>query len=235
MADHPPAMPHEPLRPLTPDVWWLRGSVRMFPTMTINRVMVVVRHAGELTLINAVRPEDPKILEELGEVKHVVKIGTHGMDDAWFAERYGATRWAAEGAVGAEGADAALGPDTDAPVPGMRCFAFEETRDPELALVLDREGAEDGLLVTCDAVQSWQDTALCSLPAKVATYAMGFNARPAQIGPPWRKRMTPDGGSLERDFRRLLELPFDAVIGGHGNPLMSGAKEALRATVDATF
>ncbi|TNE91536.1 MAG: hypothetical protein EP330_04845 [Deltaproteobacteria bacterium] len=225
---HPAPMPHDTLQPLAEDVWWMRGSVRMAPGMVINRVMVVLRHEGELTVINAVRPEDPGMLDALGKVANVVKIGSHGMDDPWFLEHYGARRWAAEGLR----ADVVLGPETEQPVPWMQTFAFQHTVGKELALLLDRG---DGILVTCDAVQHWDELAHCSFIARAATRFMGFNARPAQIGPPWRKQMTPKGGSLEPDFRRLLELEFDTVVGGHGEPLVGGAREALRATVDATF
>ncbi|MCB9670002.1 MAG: hypothetical protein H6734_11060 [Alphaproteobacteria bacterium] len=228
MSDHPAVMPHGPIEALFEDVWWVQGSIRMFPGMTINRVMTVLRHDGELTLVNAVRLDDTAPLDALGKVAHVVKIGTHGMDDAWYCERYGAKRWAPAGVP----ADEVLAPDGPTPVPWMRVFRFESTVDPELALLLDRDA---GVLVTCDAVQTWPDTARCSPIAKLASHAMGFTARPAQIGPPWRKRMTPAGGSLEPDFRRLLELPFDHAVGGHGAPLVGGAREALRATVDATF
>ena len=73
-----------------------------------------------------------------------------------------------------------------------------------------------------------------SLPAKAVTRLMGFMHR-ANIGPPWKKFMTADGGSLRPDFDRLLELPFDSLIGAHGQPLLGGAKALLRDTVDRVF
>lgn len=225
---HPAPMPHGEPQALVEDVFWMLGSVRMAPGVVINRTMVILRHAGELTLINAIRPGDPAVLDALGAVKHIVRIGTHGMDDAWFAEHYGATTWAPEGLP----ADRMLGPATEQPVPWMKTFRFAHTNTPELAILLDRDA---GVLVTCDSVQNWPDTEGCSAMAKVATWAMGFNARPAQIGPPWRKRQTPEGGSLRPDYCALLKMDFDHLVGGHGKPLMGGAKEALRATVEATF
>lgn len=229
MSDFPAAMPHgEPIE-IFPDVFWLQGSVRMAPGVVTNRVMTVLRHEGELTVVNAIRPTDPSVLDALGAVRHVAKIGTHGMDDAWFVDHYGAKRWAP---AGVEGADAVLEPGGDTPVPWVSVFRFELGTRPEVALLADRA---EGVLITCDSLQNWPDTARCSLLAKAATYAMGFNARPAQIGPPWRKAMTPEGGSLEGDFRRLAELPFDHLVPGHGAPLVGGAKAAVRATVDATF
>lgn len=225
---HPAAMPHGDPTPLCDDVWWMLGTVRMAPGVVINRTMVVLRHQGELTLVNAIRPQDPSVLDGLGTVRNVVRVGTHGMDDAWFAEHYGATTWAPEGYP----CDKVLGPATEQPVPWMKTFRFAHTNTPELALWLDRG---DGVLVTCDAIQNWPDTDRCSALAKVATWAMGFNARPAQIGPPWRKRQTPEGGSLRPDYCALLRFEFDTLVGGHGKPLVGGAKQALRETVQATF
>ncbi len=229
MSDFAAAMPHGELVEIVPDVFWMQGSVRMGPGMTINRVMTVLRHEGELTVVNAIRPSDPSVLDRLGKVTNLLKIGTHGMDDAWYRSHYGAALWAFEGAVGA---DRVLGADTEQPLPWLSTFAFEHTNKPELALLADR-GA--GVLITCDSVQNWPDTQRCSLLAKALTPLMGFTARPAQIGPPWRKMQTPKGGSLQQDFERLVALPFDHLIGGHGAPLQGGAKAALQATIKATF
>ncbi len=217
------------LREVFPDVYWLQGTVRMGPGMTINRVMVVLRHEGELAVVNAVRPQDPSILDALGKVTKVVHIGVHGMDDAWYCDHYGAKKW---GARGVAGVDVVLGEETEQPVPWIRTFQFSLTKTPELALLADRD---EGLLITCDSVQNWPDLDGCSLIAKGVAKAIGFDARPAQIGPPWRKRQTPDGGSLKADFERMLELPFDHLVGGHGKPLIRGAKAALRSTVDSVF
>ncbi|HTJ80930.1 MAG TPA: hypothetical protein VL400_04380, partial [Polyangiaceae bacterium] len=107
-----------------------------------------------------------------------------------------------------------------------------KTKAPEGALLVQRAG---GILITCDSAQNWPDTSGCSLPAKVVTRLMGFTKRPAQIGGPWRKGMTPPGGSLKADFERLAKLDFDKLIAAHGGPLLSGARRALEATIAATF
>ena len=64
---------------------------------------------------------------------------------------------------------------------------------------------------------------------------MGFMKRPAQIGPPWRKMMTPEGGSLRPDFERLASLDFAHLIPAHGRPLMDSAKQDVRATIEAVL
>ena len=66
--------------------------------------------------------------------------------------------------------------------------------------------------------------------AKVATRLIGFQ-KPAQIGPPWRKKRTPPGGTLRGDFDRLAALPFRCLIGGHGGLLEVDAQAQVRATI----
>lgn len=236
MPAFPDVLPHGDLQPLAPDMHWVRGSVRMGPGVRIPRNMVVLQHEGELTLISAVRLDDAgtAALDALGRVAHVVKIGTHGMDDAWYLDRYDAQMWAVDGMAHGDPAvtiDRTFTADGPFPVPWVTPFLFRLTHRPEAALLADRAG---GVLVTCDSVQHWPDMEGCSALAKPVTMAMGF-LKPANIGPPWRKGMTPKGGSLQPDFERLLALPFDTVIGGHGKPLVGGAKAALRTTVERVF
>ena len=55
------------------------------------------------------------------------------------------------------------------------------------------------------------------------------------VGPIWLKMMTPAGGSLETEFRRLLELEFDSLLSAHGSLLRGGAHEAVAQAVDRAF
>lgn len=226
-AAPPEPLPHGPLTEVFPDVFWLRGGVRMGPGVTINRLMVVLRDGEALTVINAVRPQDPSVLDALGKVTNVVRIGLHGMDDAWYRAHYGVTHWSLPELCAT---DRLL---TEAvPVPWMTVIPFQHTAAPEAAVLLDRA---EGVLVTCDSLQHWPDTEGCSLLAKGLTKVMGFQKHAVQIGPPWRKRMTPEGGSLEPDFQRLAALDFDHLIGAHGAPKVGGAKAELQKTIAATF
>ncbi|MCB9507425.1 MAG: hypothetical protein H6698_05335 [Myxococcales bacterium] len=234
MNDYAALEPHGPLIPLFDDVWMITGSVVMMPLMRIPRNMVVLRFGDALTLVSSVRLDDEGMrqLSALGRIENVVRIGTHGMDDAWYVREHGAALWAPPNTRHARGLTTAreLRPGA-APHPQLDAFLFENTRAPEAALLHRRHR----LLITCDSVQHWVDTAGCSPPAKLASHAIGFLKRPTQIGPPWRKRMTPDGGSLEPDFRRLVELEFDHLVGGHGAIRRDDARQRLRDTVDATF
>lgn len=42
-------------------------------------------------------------------------------------------------------------------------------------------------------------------------------------------------GSLRPDWDRLLELSFMRLLGAHGSPLESGAREAVAATIARVY
>lgn len=214
----PPVEPHGVLEPIIEDAWSLTGSVVFKPLVRLPRNMVVLRHEGELALINSVRLDEAGLaaLDALGQVAHVVKIGFHGMDDAFYVERYSAKQWNVAGA------------EDGFPFPGVSVFQFTETNRPEAALLVERDG---GLLVTCDSVQHWVPKPFFSPLAKLITGVMGFK-KPAQIGPPWRKAQTPPGGSLRSDFERLAGLPFTRLIGGHGGLLERDGAAVLTASIE---
>ena len=229
----PDVMAHGALIEEFPDVFRVQGTVRMGPGVLIPRNMIVLRHEGELTLLNSVRLDEDGLaaLDALGTVRHLVKLGSHGMDDPFYLDRYEAERWGCPGVTG-KTITRRLGEDTF-PVPWIsEVFLFEQTLGGEGALLADREG---GVLLTCDSLQSWPDTDGCSVLAKPITMAAGFTSAPCVIGPPWRRAMTPKGGSLEADFRRLLGLEFQHLIAAHGKPLRSTAHAEVQAAVDRVY
>lgn len=229
----PPPQGNGPIQQIAPDVYFVTGSVTMAPLLRIPRNMIIVRDQDALTVINAVRLEDESELNKLGTVEHVIRIGSHGMDDAYYIEQFGAKYWALEDMALGEGldADVRIGVNTELPFPDASVFLFEHTTKPEAAILLKGDG---GLLITCDCVQNWVNTDGCSLMGRAVTRMLGF-IKPAQIGPPWRKAMTPAGGSVLPDFERLAALPFDRLIAGHGVLLESGAKERFKESMSRTY
>lgn len=231
-----PVYPHDPIEELFEDVFWVHGSIRMGPGLLINRNMVVLRDGGELTLLGPVRLSDEGLeqLAELGEVKHVVRVGYfHGCDDQFYVDRYKAKFWCQEGSDNypSPKPDEVIEQGTKLPAADTEAFVFRKTKSPECAILHRRHG---GLLVTGDSVQHHVDTSRCSLLAKGVMYAMGF-MKPANIGPPWRKTMTKEGESLKADFDNLLDLDFDHLVGAHGSVCRGGAKDALATTVRRVF
>ena len=230
MPNVAPVEPHTGVERLFDDVFCVTGSVQFKPLVRLNRNMVVIKTGDELTVINSVRVDgDAKAeLDALGKVAHVVKIGFHGMDDAWYVEEYGAKLWTLPGIDhGDLVADELLKPE-HVPIRDAQLFTFEHTNKPEAALLINRHG---GLLVTCDSVQHWEAKPFMSLMGKLITKAMGFQY-PAQIGPPWSKVQTPEGGSLKPDFERMVALPFKHIIGGHGGLLRDKGPQLLQASID---
>ncbi|MCB9548985.1 MAG: hypothetical protein H6706_24540 [Myxococcales bacterium] len=235
MSSFPAPEPHGPIEEVFPGVFVVRGSVRMAPLLRIPRNMVVLRAGEALTVISAVRlsPAGEAALDALGRVEHVVKLGQfHGMDDAWYLQRYGAPYWAWPGATPA-GLEVQRRLGVDAfPVPGVVPLAFAETRFPEG--VLHHTGVAGGLVIAVDAIQHWTNTEGCSPLGRVVTHAMRF-VKPMNVGGPWLKSMTPRGQTLRADFERVLALDFDHAVGGHGSVCQGGARAALATTIERLF
>lgn len=201
--------------------------------------MVIVRNSGELTLINPVRlnPEEEKKLQELGAIKHVLRQGTiHGRDDAYYVNKFSAEFWcladsARDYPEPVAEPDHIFGMSTPLPVNDAELFVFEGTNVPESALLLKQHG---GVLITCDCLQAWHDWNQCNLIARIMMPLLGFGLR-TLVGPPWLKKMTPEGGSLESDFQRLLQWDFDHIIGAHGGFCRGGGHKEVELAVEKAF
>lgn len=232
---HALAEPHDPIEQLFDDVYWVHGSVRMGPGMRINRNMVIVRAGEALTVVNPVRLDaaGERELAKLGKLEHAIRLGYyHAMDDIYYKDTFGVSFWAQPGSdrVAEPAPDQLIEEGKAPPIPDAEFFVFRDCVKPECALLLKRPG----LLIACDAVQHHVAKTNCSIPAKLALSAMGF-MRPMNIGPPWRKGMTPPGGSLRSDFERMLALEFDSAVGAHGQVCKSGARDGLRATFETVY
>lgn len=227
---------HDPIEEIQTDVFMVRGCIRLNALMTITRNMAIVRHAGELTLVDPIRLSvaEEKRLEALGTIKRILRLGPmHGVDDPYYMERYGAELWAPGPSDVHPEPKPTLTFDamTELPFPDAGLFCFQGLKQPEAALLLKRG---KGLLITCDAIQNYGDYRHNNLPARLVMPFIGF-PKTTIVGPIWMKMMTPEGGSLESEFRRLLELDFDQLLSAHGSLLETGAHEACERAVDKTF
>ena len=230
MSDFPPQMPHGDLQEVLPGVYFVTGTTRPFfegKQWQFSRNMTVVREGRELTLINTVRLHDPGLaaLDRLGEVKNVVKLGSfHGIDDAFYVDRYGAKLWALANMSHESGlpTDAVLGEDS-MPFAGASIFVFETAKMPEGLLLIERQG---GIIISCDSLQNWAevDRFFSDESAKMMT-EFGF-IKAANVGPGWARLAEPKAS----DFERLLALPFKHLLSAHGSPVLADAKERFAAT-----
>jgi len=230
-----PIMPHGDLQEIFPDVYFVTGTTR--PTFEgkqwqFSRNMTVVREGNELTLFNTVRLDDAGLaaLDRLGKVVNVVKLGSfHGIDDAFYIDRYRAKLWAFPGMTHESGLPTTheLGPNS-LPVADASIFVFETAKMPEVLVLLRREG---GILISCDSLQNWAEVdKYFSEESGAMMTAAGF-IKPANIGPGWIRFAEPQAS----DFKRLLELPFRHLLGAHGSPLLGEAHERFTATIGELF
>ncbi len=233
---YPPAYPHDPVEQLAEDVFMVRGSIKMSALMRITRNMAIVRHEGQLSLINPIRlsPEGEAELYALGNVEHIIRLGPmHGVDDPYYVDRFRARFWCQPAGTSypEPAIDVELKAGCDLPFPDAELFCFEGTIQPESSLLLKR-GA--GLLLTCDAIQHYGDYRFNNLPARLIMPLIGF-PRTTVIGPFWLKLMTSEGASLRSEFERLLTLDFDALLSAHGSFLATGAKAAVQRAFEKTY
>jgi hypothetical protein len=233
---YPAALVHDPIEQIFPDIFLVHGSARVGPAMRMNRNMIIARDNETLTLVSPVRlsKADEVKLENLGSIKHVIRIGYyHGVDDRYYVDRYGAEFWCQAGSDHyAEPKPTRLLDEASAlPIAGAELFLFTQTRFPEAAILIK---AHDGLLITCDSLQHWTDWSYCTLLAKTVVRIFGFSLR-TLIGTFWLKSMTPKDGSLKADFQRLLKLKFKHLIGAHGRLCRDRAREEVAAEVRRVF
>ncbi len=231
-----PAYPHDPITEIMPDVFMVRGSIKMNPLMRITRNMVVVRHAGELTLINSMRLDEAgeQQLKSLGKVSRVLRTGCfHGLDDPYYKTHYDAELWTTgqSRAYPEPQADRVLQESDALPFPDADLFCFQHTKQPEAAVLLQREG---GLLLTCDALQHYGDYKHNTWLARRIMPRIGF-PKTTLVGPLWLKGMMQNAQLMEADFRRLLQWEFENFLAAHGSLLKGGAHAAVTRAVDRAF
>jgi len=219
-------MPSTPSRPF---------FERMF--FRYSRTMTVVRRPdGGLVIINSMKLNEGGLqeLDELGEVRHIVRLGTfHGVDDAFWLRRYpGAQYWHVQGMTPAKGLPDVV-PRTlvdgspAGPIPGARIVEFEGANFPEAILVLPQ-----GVAITCDSIQNHKSI----FGGKYNSWLVSFGIwkigllGEARLGPIWLDNQG-DRSALRSHFHKLLQLDWDVLVPGHGWPLKSDAKRAVGLSV----
>ena len=232
----PPAYPHRPIKQIGDNLFMARGSIEFNRFVRLSRNMAIVRSGKELTLINPIRLNTRGLrdLDALGAVKHIVRLGAaHGSDDPFYVARYKALFWCQQGGgrFREPQIDRVLSEGGELPFSGARLVAFCAANFPEAALVLT---AGKGVLLACDSLQHYGDYSNNNLVARIALPFLGF-PKTTVVGPIWLRAATPAGSSLRPDFERLLQQPFDALLGAHGTFLKSGAHKAAERAVAKAF
>ena len=158
MKKYARATDQDPLVEIFPNIYLLRGSIKIGPMLQMNRNMVVVRDGNELTIINAVRlnEENEKQLNKLGKVTNVIRLGDfHGLDDQFYIDTYKPEFWSQKKHTTYPDLipTKIINQNTISPIKKSKFFIFDSAKFPESALLLE----ENRLLITTDSIQYWND------------------------------------------------------------------------------
>lgn len=235
MKKYADVTPQDFLKEIFPNVYLLRGSIKIDPLLQMNRNMIVVRNGTELTIVNAVRLNNKnlEILDELGTVKNIIRLGDfHGLDDQFYIDKYKADFWSQENHDNYSNLtpNKVINKTVKSPIPKSLFFVFESAKFPEAVLFLQ----ESKLLITTDSIQYWDDWNHISFLSKFILSLMGFRLD-LFIGGPWLKKASIQKESLKYDFENLLDLDFTSLVAAHGNVLKHSAKIKLEKVIFETF
>ena len=231
-----PAYPHDAIAEIAPDIFMVRGSLKMNPVMRISRNMAIVRHEGDLTLVNPIRlnAEGEAQLDTLGKIRRILRLGCyHGIDDPYYMDKYSPEFWCQSGGTiyPEPKIDHVITESTVLPFPDAQLFCFKRTLQPESALLIN---IGNGILLTCDSIQHYDDYSNNNWLASLMMPLIGFR-RTTVLGPFWVKWMTREDDSLKDEFERLLEWQFDTLLSAHGTLLETGAHAAVSTAVARVY
>lgn len=203
-----------------------------------SRNMTIVQEGERLVLVNSVRLNEEGLarLDALGKVSDVIRLaGFHGMDDPFYADRYGAKVWAVKGQRYVAGfktrsertyfaPDVEMDAATELPLGGARLHLFRSD-PPEALLLLERSG---GVCVSGDCLQHWAEAdRYFNFLGRTMMKMAGF-LRPHNLGPGWLKQGKPP----KEDLARILDLPVEHVLPAHGAKILGGAREKFRPAIE---
>jgi hypothetical protein len=229
-----PQWEHGAITEIFPNIFFVMGTNKAHyegVDIQTSRNMIIVKNGDEITLINTVRLDEAylKIIESMGKVKNIVKIGSfHGRDDAFYLDRYKAKLWALKGMTHDNGVktDIDLVPNGKMPFPDSSLFVFEATTQPEGIIHIDRDG---GILITCDSIKNWThiDNYFSEQTGK-AFMQQGL-IKSANVDTVWVNAMHPK----LHDFKRLLaSFKFQNLLSAHGQPLLNSAYTQVSQSID---
>lgn len=223
MATHPTS----PLSPFAPDVWIATRPGHRFLGLELGTRMTVVR-LGESLLVHSPIALDPVLksaIDALGTVEHVVAPNLY--HHVYAAEHQRAWPDAivhAPATLAKKCPDLRVGRDLDAAAPGwgdgLSAHAIEGTMLEETVLV----HAPSRTLISADLIENF--VRMEHVPTRLYLKAAGIWQKPGFstfLRPTFRDRRR-----ARRSIDALLERDWDRIVLAHGEPIETGAKDALR-------
>jgi len=238
--DYPSALPHDLPKQIAEDVFVVHGCVKPSAVVRFTRNMAIVRDKNELTLINPVRMDDAGLaeLDKLGKVAHIMRLApSHGMDDPFYVDRYNAEFWSLEGGTTYTEPKITqpLVEGGVLPFSNAKLFVFKHMHEPEAAILLERsQERARGMLLTCDAIQSYASYPHTNWLARKILPLIGFTQE-TLIPKMWLKLAVQNQEGIKAEFERLLELDFEQLLSGHGTFVEKNAHIEIKSAFDIKF
>ncbi|KAA8495735.1 hypothetical protein FVE85_1890 [Porphyridium purpureum] len=242
----PPPLGNGPLKALCENVWVVGGLFKLpLPFTCITRNMIVLREKDELALVGCVRLDEATEAEllKLGKIVHVIALcHSHGCDDTYYVEKFGATYW--NNARMKHPNENLKGKNFMESTPFQNMQFYEllcvinpaKPTNSENVLVWKPRADSPGILVCMDILQGEgppnEDTFDCegapaTMLAKVISYFMGFTIH----GTPGvffslvaRPNCMEDYG---KDLDAIEAMDFDMAAVGHGLCFSRNAKKII--------
>ncbi|MCL9684319.1 hypothetical protein [Legionella maioricensis] len=236
MQNFSPAWPHGKIRSIFDDVFLVTGSnITQHNGLELqhSRNMVIIREGTQLSLINTVRLTEEGLhqLEDLGEVKNIIRIGAfHGRDDAFYKQTYNAKLYALEGLQDQHQTpiDVILRAHSELPIVDSSLFIFNTSQFPEGILHLQRN---NGIIITCDSIKNWLKADEYFSEQSAAAYKeQGFFEK-ASISKIWQQACKVQGS----DFKKLLSYNFCHLLSAHGEPLLNTAYQDVQSSIQKAY
>lgn len=228
-----PAMPHDAIREVLPNIYMVTGAntekIKGY-TCTMPRNMVIIKQGDELSLINSIRLTDDGLteLDKLGNVTHLISIGgVHGKDDPFYIDRYAPKTWRIKGMKGMSDytADVDVVSGDELPIKDCKIEVIEIGSRQEGIVFLDQHG---GVVILCDLfLAPCKNTRHMNLPIKVLFWYLGL------IGDVSKKDLYTSNSLMfqnkltEAHLEPLKTLSYKHLLCAHGEPLHGIAKEKM--------
>lgn len=226
-----PVLPHGSLEEVLPNVFAVTGTMNLFGLFRYSRVMTILKHNDELSILNPVRVDENLLekLKELGRIERILKIGQlHNVDLPLYMDQFAPQLWCNKDdpSIGDYSVTGFFDDHQMLPEFNAHVKVIEGSRIKESVLVTPEDG---GCLHSCDAfVNMGIDPNHNWLTAKLSKLLPD----PTYIGPNWIKAAKPP----ERSMREVLaNYEFENFVPAHGRPIIGNAKDKLSCYIDSFY
>ena len=228
MSKYFPLLKHKDIELVTQNIYELRGTMKLFGLFQYSRNMHIIKVNNELALINPIRVDSKTLtkIAELGQIKHIYKIGElHGVDIPFYMDRFEPKLWALRNDKSIKDLRVSeyLDEFDKLPFCSSRVSIIASSKIAEAILIYP--GGE-GSLISCDAFVNMKEDPMANWLTRNLTKLL---PKPCLVGPNWIKFAKPE----KQELISILDNNFCNLLTAHGDCILGDAKEKLTRYVNA--